>query len=53
MKIISKTLKLLPLFLFVFTFQACSDDDDGGPIAPNPSKHCGNCQCKSKLEQFS
>jgi uncharacterized surface protein with fasciclin (FAS1) repeats len=36
MKIISKTLKLLPLFLFVFAFQACSDDDDNGPVAPAP-----------------
>ncbi len=28
MKIISKTIKLLPLFFVVFAFQACSDDDD-------------------------
>ncbi|WP_460219747.1 fasciclin domain-containing protein [Psychroserpens sp. MEBiC05023] len=36
MKIISKTLKLLPLFLFVLALQSCSDDDDGGPIIQNP-----------------
>lgn len=36
MKIISKTLKLLPLFLFVFAFQGCSDDDDNGTTVPNP-----------------
>jgi len=34
MKIISKTLKLLPLFLFVFAFQACSDDDDNSVVVP-------------------
>ncbi len=28
MKIISKTLKILPLLLFVFAFQSCSNDDD-------------------------
>jgi len=28
MKIISKTLKIFPLLLFVFAFQACSNDDD-------------------------
>ena len=37
MKIISKTLRLLPLFLFVFAFQACSDDDDNGTPAPTQS----------------
>ena len=36
MKIISKTLRLLPLFLFVFAFQACSDDDDNNPVVPTP-----------------
>ncbi|MFK7782371.1 fasciclin domain-containing protein [Psychroserpens sp.] len=32
MKIISKTIKILPLLLFVFAFTACSDDDDNDPI---------------------
>ncbi|MBO6606913.1 MAG: fasciclin domain-containing protein [Psychroserpens sp.] len=36
MKIISKTLRLLPLFLFVFAFQACSDDDDNNIVVPTP-----------------
>lgn len=35
MKIISKTLKILPLFLFVFAFQACNDDEDV-PFVPAP-----------------
>ena len=30
MKLISKTLKLLPLLFVVFAFNACSDDDDNG-----------------------
>ncbi len=34
MKIISKTLKLLPLLFVVFAFQACSDDDDNPIPAP-------------------
>ncbi|MBR9846008.1 MAG: fasciclin domain-containing protein [Algicola sp.] len=32
MKIISKTFKILPLLLFVFAFQACSNDDDNNTI---------------------
>ncbi|WP_431135748.1 fasciclin domain-containing protein [Psychroserpens mesophilus] len=32
MKIISKTFKILPLLLFVFAFQACSNDDDNDTI---------------------
>jgi len=31
MKFISKTFKLLPLLFVVFTFNACSDDDDATP----------------------
>ena len=34
MKIISKTFKILPLLLFVFAFQACSNDDDDTIILP-------------------
>ncbi len=34
MKIISKTLRLLPLLFVVFAFQACSDDDDNPPPQP-------------------
>ncbi|MEH6535859.1 MAG: fasciclin domain-containing protein [Psychroserpens sp.] len=36
MKIISKTIRLLPLFLFSFAFQACSDDDDNGTVVLDP-----------------
>lgn len=34
MKIISKTLKIFPLLLFVFAFQACSNDDDNTITVP-------------------
>ncbi len=34
MKIISKTLKLLPVFLLVIGLTSCSDDDDNGPTPP-------------------
>ncbi len=34
MKIISKTLKLLPLFLLVLGLNSCSDDDDNNTPAP-------------------
>jgi len=33
MKIISKTIKILPLLLFLFALQSCSNDDDNNPIA--------------------
>jgi len=36
MKIISKTLKLLPIFLLVLGLNGCSDDDDGGSTNPQP-----------------
>jgi len=36
MKIISKTIKLLPLLFMVFAFQACSDDDDATTPVPEP-----------------
>ena len=34
MKIISKTLKMLPFFLLLIGLTACSDDDDNGPVDP-------------------
>lgn len=34
MKIISKTIKLLPVFLLVLGLTACSDDDDNAPTTP-------------------
>ncbi|MCK8479606.1 fasciclin domain-containing protein [Psychroserpens algicola] len=36
MKIISKTLRLLPLFFMALALQGCSDDDDSGTIIQNP-----------------
>ena len=36
MKIISKTLKLLPVFLLVIGLTSCSSDDDNGTTAPDP-----------------
>ncbi|WP_026755887.1 fasciclin domain-containing protein [Sediminibacter sp. Hel_I_10] len=37
MKIISKTIKILPLLFVVFAFQACSDDDDATTPVPEPT----------------
>ncbi|MBO3116727.1 fasciclin domain-containing protein [Winogradskyella sp. DF17] len=37
MKIISKTLKVLTVFVFVLGFTGCSDDDDGVTAVPQPN----------------
>ncbi|MCD2259749.1 fasciclin domain-containing protein [Psychroserpens luteolus] len=36
MKIISKTFKILPLFLLALVFTSCSDDDDNTIMTPQP-----------------
>ncbi|MBR9915825.1 MAG: fasciclin domain-containing protein [Algicola sp.] len=36
MKIISKTFKLIPVFLLIFSLYGCSSDDDSGTIVPTP-----------------